>query len=100
MSQIEEIALTFGVDWFHLLAQSVSFGIVCLVLYRLAYGPILKILEVRRQQIAAGRANAEKIRQELARIEAERLDVLRKAGDEGKRLIEEARAAAARVRAE
>jgi F-type H+-transporting ATPase subunit b len=100
MSQIEEVARTFGVDWVHLFAQSVSFGVVCAVLYRLAYGPILKMLETRRQQIAAGLANAEKIKAQLARIEAERLDILREAGDEGKRLIEEARHAAARVRAD
>jgi len=79
MSQIEEVARTFGVDWVHLFAQSVSFGVVCVVLYRLAYGPILKMLETRRQQIAAGLANAEKIKAQLARIEAERLDILRKA---------------------
>jgi F-type H+-transporting ATPase subunit b len=98
--QIEEVARTFGVDWTHLLAQSVSFGIVCAVLYAFAYKPILAILEARRQQIASGLANAEKIKAELARIEVERQDVLTRAGAEGKQLIEEARAAAARVRAE
>lgn len=92
-----EIARAFGVDWTHLLAQSVSFGIVCVVLYALAYKPILRILEARRQQIAAGLANAEKIAAELARIESEREAILTRAGDEGRRLIEEARAAAARV---
>jgi F-type H+-transporting ATPase subunit b len=98
--QIEEVARTFGVDWPHLGAQIISFGIVCLVLYKLAYKPILRILEARRQQIASGLANAEKIKAELARIEAERLQVLTKADGEGKKLIEEARAAAARVQAE
>ena len=99
-SQIEEIARTFGVDWPHLLAQIVSFGIVCTVLYLLAYKPILKILQARRQQIADGLANAEKIKAELARIEVDRRAILTKAGEDGKQLIEEARAAAARVRAE
>lgn len=98
--QIEQIARTFGVDWTHLGAQVVSFGIVCAVLYALAYKPILRMLEERRQQIAAGLANAEKIKAELARIEAERQDVLRRADAEGKALIEDARAAAARVQAE
>jgi F-type H+-transporting ATPase subunit b len=98
--QIEQIATTFGVDWPHLAAQIVSFGIVCAVLYALAYRPILRMLEARRQQIAAGLANAEKIKAELARIASERQDVLRAADAEGKRLIEEARAAAARVGAE
>ena len=98
--QPESVAQTFGVSWQHLLAQSISFGIVCLVLYKLAYKPILQILETRRQQIASGLANAEKIKSELARIESERLAVLAKAGEEGKKLIEEARAAAARVQVE
>ena len=98
--QLEKIANTFGVDWPHLLSQIVSFGIVCVVLYLLAYKPILRILEARRQQIASGLANAEKIKAELARIEAERLGILTKADGEGKQLIEEARAAAARVQAE
>jgi F-type H+-transporting ATPase subunit b len=97
---MEEIARTFGVDWPHLLAQIVSFGITCAVLYALAYKPILGMLEARRQQIAIGLANAEKIKTELARIEADRRAVLTKAEIEGKQVIEEARAAAARVQAE
>lgn len=98
--KIQEIAATFGVNWPHLAAQIVSFSIVCAVLYVLAYKPILRMLEARRQQIAAGLANAEKITAELARIEIERQDVLRKADADGRQLIEEARAAAARVQAE
>jgi F-type H+-transporting ATPase subunit b len=98
--QLEQIASTFGVDWPHLIAQIVSFSIVCAILYALAYKPILRILDARRQQIASGLANADKIKAELARIEDERLDVLAKADSEGKQLIEEARAAAARVHAE
>ena len=99
-AEAEGIASRFGVDWPHLLAQTVSFGIVCAVLYLLAYKPILKMLEARRQQIASGLANAKKIEAELARIEIERRDVLTKADAYGKQLIEEARAAAARVRTE
>jgi F-type H+-transporting ATPase subunit b len=98
--QLGEVARTFGVDWPHLLAQVVSFGIVCAALYALAYKPILQMLEARQQQIAAGLANAEKIRRELARIEAERVEILAKADAEGRQLIEDARAAAARVQAD
>ena len=98
--QVEAVARAFGVDWPHLGAQMISFGIVCAVLYALAYKPILRILEARRQQIAGGLANAEKIKRELARIEVERQEILTRAGAEGKQLIDEARAAAARVQAE
>ena len=97
--QIEQVARTFGVSWLHLGAQMISFGIVCAVLYALAYKPILQILEARRQQIASGLANAEKIKAELARIEVERQEVLTRAGAEGRQLIDDARAAAARVEA-
>jgi F-type H+-transporting ATPase subunit b len=95
--RIQQIASTFGVDWPHLAAQLVSFGIVCALLYWFAYAPILQMLEARRQQIAAGLANAEKIRIELARIAAERQQILENADLEGRRLIEDARTAAARV---
>lgn len=98
--QLAEVARTFGVDWPHLLAQIVSFGIVCLILYGFAYKPILQMLEVRRQQIATGLAHADEIRTRLAQIELERQAILTKAGTDGRQLIEEARAAAARVEAE
>jgi len=96
--QIEQIAKTFGVDWPHLIAQMISFGIVCVLLYRFAYRPILRMLGERRQQIALGLANAEKIKAELARTEAQRQQVMAQAGAQAARFIEEARAAAARLR--
>ena len=98
--RIQQVALTFGVDWPHLAAQLISFGIVCVVLYVFAYKPVLELLEERRRQIASGIANAEKIQAELTRIDGERRHVLARAEAEGKRLIEEARAAAARLEAD
>jgi len=95
--QIQQIARTFGVDWPHLGAQIVSFCIVCLVLYKFAYRPILRMLEERRQQIAQGLANTEKIKAELARTEALRQEVMDQANANATKLIEEARVAAARV---
>ncbi len=96
--QVQQIARTFGVDWPHLVAQIISFSIVCAFLYRFAYKPILKILEQRRQQIAQGLADSEKIHEELAHTEAQRHEIIVKASAEASRLIEEARATAARVR--
>ena len=96
--QIEHIARTFGVDWPHLFAQTVSFSIVCLLLYLLAYKPILRMLAERRQLIAQGLANSEKIKAELAETEALRREALAQANAQATRLLEEARAAAARLR--
>ncbi len=95
--QIQQIAKTFGVDWQHLIAQIISFGIVCVLLQRFAYRPVLAMLEERRQRIAEGLANADKIKVELARSEAQRQEMMVLAGAEASKLIDEARAAAARV---
>jgi F-type H+-transporting ATPase subunit b len=95
---MEGVATTFGVNWPHLLAQIASFCIVCLILYRFAYRPVLKMLDVRRQQIALGVANAEKIAAELARTEAQRQEVMAQANEQANKLIGEARASAAGVR--
>ena len=94
---VQEIARTFGVDWTHLIAQIISFGIVCYLLHGFAYRPVLAMLETRRNEIAEGLANAEKIKAELARTEAQRQEVMAQANAQMTKLIEEARAAAARV---
>jgi F-type H+-transporting ATPase subunit b len=90
-SQVETIAQTFGVDWPHLTAQIVSFAIVCAILYRFAYSPVLKMLATRREQIALGIANNEKINAALAAIENQRQQTLAEARAEAARIVAEAR---------
>ena len=92
--QIEQIARTFGVDWPHLIAQMISFGIVCFLLYRFAYGPVLRMLADRRRLIAESLANADKVKAELARTETQRQEVMAQANAQATQFIEEARAAA------
>src|SRR5712671_7357360 len=96
--QIQEIARTFGVDWPHLTAQIISFGIVCALLYWLAYQPVLKMLDERRKQIALGLENTAKINAALAGIEVQRQGILTDARTESTRLITEARDVATRLR--
>ena len=95
--QVQQIATTFGVDWPHLVAQIISFSIVCFLLHRFAYQPILSILEQRRQQIAQDVADREKIKTELAQAEAERHRTMQQAEAKATKVIEEAHAAAARL---
>lgn len=94
---ISQTAEQFGVNWPAFIAQVISFSIVAFLLYKFAYQRILQVLEERRQRIAEGLANAERIKQELARTEAARQEVLNQANAQATKLIEEARAAAARV---
>jgi F-type H+-transporting ATPase subunit b len=92
-----DIATQFGLNTPDFVAQVISFCIVAFLLYKFAYGPILKVLNERRQRIAEGLANADKIKQELARTETMQREVLEKANLQATKLIEEARSAAARV---
>lgn len=90
-------AAQFGVDWPHLIAQMISFSIVAFCLYKFAYKPVLNTLEERKQRIAEGLANADKIKAELANAEATRQEVLNQANAQANKMIEEARVAAAKV---
>lgn len=94
---VQQIARTFGVDWPHLIAQIISFSIVCALLYKFAYRRVLTVLEMRRQKIEEGLANAAKIKAELAKTEAQRKEVLDQVNVTANKMIEEAHAAAARV---
>jgi F-type H+-transporting ATPase subunit b len=87
-----------GIDWRILIAQTISFSVVFFVLWKFAYGPIFAMLQARREKIAEALANAEKIKGDVARTEADRQKVLADAGDQANKLIDEARQAAARVR--
>lgn len=87
-----------GIDWKILITQLISFSIVFFVLWRFAYKPIFTMLRWRREKIAESLANAEKIKAQLAKTEADRRAVLAQAGDLANKMIEEARVAAAHVR--
>lgn len=94
---MDETLRTLGIQWPKLIAQVINFAIVLFVLWKWAYKPVLQMLELRRTKIEESVANADKIKQELARTEADRQAKLTQADTEANKLIEEARAAAARL---
>ncbi len=97
LDQAAKTAEQFGFNKAIFVSQVISFLIVCFLLKKFAYGPIQNILAERRARIEEGLKNADKIKSELARTEAARLEILNKANTQANKLIEEARAAAARV---
>lgn len=54
VDKMSELIEHFGVDWKLLLAQAVNFFILLFILKRFAYGPIIKILKKRREDIEKG----------------------------------------------
>lgn len=97
---VGKIAETFGWNPTLFLTQVVSFCVVAFLLQKFAYKPILTMLEERRQKIAAGLANAEKIKQELANAQVKAQEILTQASVQANKAIEEARAAAAQISAQ
>ena len=94
---VKQTGETFGFDTKIFLSQVISFIIVALVLRRFAYKPILAVLEERRQRIAEGLLNAEKIKQQLAEAEQRHAEILAKANAQAQKMIDDARESASHV---
>jgi F-type H+-transporting ATPase subunit b len=63
-------------DWSTFALQTVNFAVLCWLLHRFLYRPVLRLVDVRRaeieQQFAAARAVEDKAKDQLAAVEAER----------------------------
>lgn len=88
--KVDAIAEKFGLAWPKFFAQVIIFWIVFMILKKYAFGPILAMLEQRRQRIADGEAKLEKIAQDLADAEKNAKAVLDKANTDANRMIKEA----------
>jgi F-type H+-transporting ATPase subunit b len=71
-----------------LIAQLVIFLLVLFILYRLAWGPLLRILNERRARIAQGVEATQKAMQELEAAEKERQAKLEEARREGQVILD------------
>jgi F-type H+-transporting ATPase subunit b len=69
-----------GVNWGLLISQIVNFGVLFLILRAVAYKPVVKFLDGRREKIAKGLEDARKAEERLANIEKDyqiRMDAAR-----------------------
>jgi F-type H+-transporting ATPase subunit b len=89
---------TFGLAWPKFISQVVIVLIVYFILSKYAFGPILAMLEARRQRITDGEENLKKIESELEKAEEKVQGMLDEANGDAERLIAEARESAESVR--
>ena len=80
----------FGLAWPKFIAQVLIFLAVYYVLNKFAFGPILAMLEQRKQRIADGEAKLDKIAKDLAEAEKNAQAILDKANADSSRLVNEA----------
>lgn len=59
------------IDLLQLLSHAIGFVLLVWLLKRYAWGPLLGVLDQRRQQIAGGLAEAERTKQEMARLKTQ-----------------------------
>lgn len=84
------IAAQFGLDTPKLIAQVLIFLVIFWVLKTKVFGPILAMLEQRKQRIADGESKLEKIAKDLADAEANAKAILDKANADSARLVKDA----------
>ncbi len=85
-----EIFEKLGLDHKLIIAQIVNFVLLLVILQRLAYKPVLKMLKDRTEKIEKSLKQAKKIEEELKNTEETKLAEIKKAKEESQEIIKEA----------
>jgi len=86
-----EILNNFGFNWILFVAQIVNFLIIYWLLKKFLYKPVLKLLEERKNKIAAGIKDAEDAARLLEETLQKEEKILKTAQEKAKQLIDEAK---------
>ena len=87
---ILEILGKIGFDWRVFLLNLVNFVILMLILRKLLFGPVVKIMEERRRVVDENNALNEELKARELAIETERESVVNSAKDEASEIIKKA----------
>jgi F-type H+-transporting ATPase subunit b len=85
-----EIFTKLGIDYKLIIAQVVNFVLLLVILQRLAYKPVLKMLNDRTEKIDKSLKQARKIEEELKNTEETKIAEIKKAKGEAQKIIKEA----------
>lgn len=85
-----ELLNTFGVDWKLLLTQMLNFAILFYILKRFAYGPVLEMLQKRKEIIKKGLEDSAKAEKSLLEAEQNADELKREAKIQANEIVNEA----------
>lgn len=88
---MSELFAAFGINWKLVVAQMVNFGALLFLLWYFLYGPILKLLDERREKIAKGVKDAEEAEAKLASSHTEGKEIVGSAVKQAEVLLSDAR---------
>lgn len=89
-----------GIQPFQLLAQTINFVIMVVLLTKLLYKPVLKVLDERKKKIEEGLSYTEKMKKDMEKAQVKEEAMLKKAREQAKAIIDEAKRSAKSVEAE
>ena len=84
---MEEILGTFGINWKLLLIQAINFGILLLILHRVLYRPLVRMMNERQAVLEKGVKDAEDAETKLSEIEEEKQEIITDANKEAERIV-------------
>jgi F-type H+-transporting ATPase subunit b len=82
--------VNLGIDLPMLVAQIINVGILLVVLYLVAYKPVMRMLDERSRRIRESMEQAEAVKEQVARAEEEARRQLEAAAQEGQKRIAQA----------
>ncbi len=88
---MDQLFTQFGIQPHLLIAQIINFGIIVTVLYLVAYKPILRILDQRRDRIEKSLEQAKGIEERTQKLEAEIEKRLHEGREQATQIIAEAK---------
>jgi F-type H+-transporting ATPase subunit b len=91
---MNELITTFHIDWKLIVAQLVNFAIVLFVLYKFAYGPMMKLMSERTEKIDKGLKDTEKAQKMLTEMTQKEKAVLVEARKAAQEIVTKAEAVA------
>ncbi|MFP4353029.1 MAG: F0F1 ATP synthase subunit B [Puniceicoccaceae bacterium] len=94
---VQTLVHKFGLDTGFFIGQMINFLIVALLLYFLAFRPILKTVAERQKKIDDGLRYSEEMKAKLADAEKSHEETLRKASIEAQEILKEAKAQASEL---
>ena len=91
---MSELFDAFGINWKLLVAQSINFGLLLLILWHFLYKPVLKMIDERRSKIAESVVKAEAADRRLQEADQSGKETIAQAAKEAQGIVLSARSRA------
>ena len=88
---MDAILHAFGVNWKLLAVQILNIGVLLFLFHRYVYPPLFRLIEERQKKIEDGIRNAEEVKEERVKIDAEKHAILATARGVGDELVKDIR---------